>query len=219
MRVVIAAPVLMGLALSGCGPKALTLPDDPIDRAATCGVVAALGARAAGGGNVAAALPFDRQAGIMHYALLAGAEGKSFDQSRAAAVAARMPQLEAGISAGKWQDLAPACAAAYPQTQEPAGGPIDLPQDALRAETGCYALGAFLNKTLGGPTSAYKDRLAEFTPMNRALDAKIGAGIAARGLKPDAAVALRSEALATMVKLGPPAGVMASCVARFTPKG
>ena len=33
-------------SLSACGPKALELPEQPVDRAATCGVVAAAEARA-----------------------------------------------------------------------------------------------------------------------------------------------------------------------------
>ena len=46
------------LLVASCGPKTLALPDQPVDRAATCGVVAAAQARA-GTANIKADLPFD----------------------------------------------------------------------------------------------------------------------------------------------------------------
>src|SRR5262245_39389542 len=77
-------PLILALALllPGCGPKALSLPEDPIDRAASCGVVAAVQARAATA-DVKASLPFDSQGHILHYALLAASEGGSYEAERA----------------------------------------------------------------------------------------------------------------------------------------
>lgn len=217
MRVAIIAPVLVGLVLSGCAPKELALPADPIDRAATCGVVAAAHARE-GTTNIAAPLPFDQQGKMMHYAMLAASEGKAFDRARAAAVVDRMPQVEAGITSGDWKPLVKACADAYPATQ--VAGPVNLPADPLQARTGCYALGAFLAKALGSQDAAYGDRLAEYGKMNRGLDARIGAGLKARGIKADSeqATTLKAEALATMVKLGPPMTVMTSCLESYGSK-
>jgi len=214
MRVAIFAPALAGLVLAGCGQKELALPDDPVDRAATCGVVAAAKARA-GTANIAAPLAFEEQGQIMHYAMLAAAEGKAFDTSRAAAVVSRMPEMESGITGGKWETLIEPCAKAYPATQ--ISGPITLPADSLQAQTGCYALGAFLTRALGAQDAAYGERLAEYGAMNRDLDPKIGAGLARRGVgaKSDRAAEMRAEALAAVVKLGPPMTVMAACLDKY----
>lgn len=214
MRVAIIAPVLAGLVLAGCGQKELALPDDPVDRAATCGVVAAAAARARTT-NIAAPLPFEEQGRIIHYAMLAASEGDAFDASRAAAVVARMPQLEGGITGGKWETLRQPCAEAYPQTA--LSGPVTLPADTQQAQTGCYAMAVFLTKALGAQDAAYGDRLAEYGGMNRALDQKIGAALARRGIdsKSERAGALRAQALAGLVRLGPPMTVMNACVEKF----
>lgn len=217
MRVAIIAPTLLGLVLAGCGPKELALPDDPVDRAATCGVVTAAAARA-GVADIKAPLPFEQQGKIMHYAMLAASEGKAFDSARAAAVVDRMSALESGITGGKWQTLVQPCAGAYPATQ--AKGPVTLPADPQQAETGCYALAAFLAKALGSQDAAYGDRLAQYGAMNRALDPKIGAALAKRGIdsKSERASGMRAEALAKMVKLGPPMTVMARCLEKYGEK-
>lgn len=216
MRVAIITPALLGLVLSGCGQKQLALPDDPIDRAATCGVVAAAGARA-GTSNIAAPLPFEQQGKTMHYAMLEASEGKAFDTARAAAVVDRMPQLEGNITGGKWQELAKPCADAYPATQI---ATPTLPADTALARRGCYALGAFLARALGSQDAAYGDRLTEYGKMNRALDPKLGADLAAKGIKSDSdqATELRNTALATMVKAGQPMAVMTSCLEKFGDK-
>ncbi|ARS27854.1 hypothetical protein [Sphingomonas sp. KC8] len=217
MRIAIITPALLGLVLAGCGPKELALPADPVDRAATCGVVAAAVARA-GTTNIAAPLPFEQQGRIMHYAMLAASEGKAFDTSRAAAVVDRMPQLEGAITGGKWQGLKGACAEAFPATQ--GVDAVTLPADPLQAQTGCYAMSMFLTKALGAQNAAYSGELGAYGGMNRGLDPKIGAGLVARGIKSDsdAASTLRAEALARMVKLGPPMTVMNACLEKFGPK-
>ena len=63
--------------LASCGPKSLTLPDQPVDRAATCGVIAANSARLATH-DIQAALPFEAMGRIIHYPLLAGSAEGSF---------------------------------------------------------------------------------------------------------------------------------------------
>src|SRR3546814_11677302 len=83
------------LLFSACGPKALTLPEQPVDRAATCGVVAATEARAATP-DIKQPLPFTAQGRILHYALLAGAEGEEFSAETATAVNQRSEQRRVG---------------------------------------------------------------------------------------------------------------------------
>ena len=87
--------------LASCGPKTLTLPDQPVDRAATCGVIAANSARLATH-DIQAALPFEAMGRIIHYPLLAGSAGGSFSSEIAADVKARMTELQDRISEGKW---------------------------------------------------------------------------------------------------------------------
>ena len=53
------------ILLTSCGPKTLTLPEETVDAAATCAVVAAAQARAATS-DVKADLPFDATVGILH---------------------------------------------------------------------------------------------------------------------------------------------------------
>src|SRR5687768_13335824 len=107
----IKTPLLIPLAallVTACGPKPLTLPEEPVERAATCGVVAAANARS-GSTDAKTPLTLEQQASILHYALLGGGEGGQFSQDRVAAVVQRMPELEAGITESKWQELVQPC--------------------------------------------------------------------------------------------------------------
>ena len=100
--------------LAGCSAdKPLELPAAPVDRAASCAVVAAAQARTKTA-DFKAPLPLEAQGRILHYAMLAASEGEAFDAQVASAVSKRMGELEAGITKGKWQALIPACDAAYP---------------------------------------------------------------------------------------------------------
>ncbi|SFS03628.1 hypothetical protein [Sphingomonas jatrophae] len=203
------------LALTGCGPKALTLPADPVEQAATCGVVAAAGARVGQAADaISKPLPLAAQAKTIHYALLAGAASEPFSQERVAAVVNRMPQIGDQVTKGKWQDLAPACAAAYPQAE--AATPVTLPKDALDAQLGCYTLAAFLEKAFATQGDAYLSDTSAWSAMRRKLDDRIGSKLSARG-KDDAEsqASERADALGEAAKLGPPVKVMEACVARF----
>ena len=211
MRIVGAA-TLAALLLAGCGPKALTLPADPVDRAATCGVVAAASARAATA-DIKAPLPFEAQGRILHYPLLAASEGERFDTAIANKVSKRMSALQDDITSGEWQALVPQCAAAFPLA-----GRLDvtLPADRFEAELGCDEMGKFLSQALQAQEADYAKPLGEYRDLERKFDMALGPGLRSRvgkELKPQ--LELRSKAMAAMVKLGSPAAVMRQCVERF----
>ena len=72
------------MLLAGCGKKSLALPTDPIERAATCGVIAAATLRTAAG--VKGDLSPEDQGRIFHYPLLAASESGSYEAEKAGAV-------------------------------------------------------------------------------------------------------------------------------------
>lgn len=203
---------LILLLATGCGPKPLALPQDPVERAATCGVVAAASARS-GSTDVKTPLTMKQQASILHYALLSGGYGTDFSQDRVAAVVQRMPDLEAGITQGKWQELVQPCREAFPATAP--GKPIELPRDPQEARLSCYMLSEFLTKTLGQHEAALGEQLTEYGAMNRALDPRIGLSLKARGFSKEQARDARREALGRAAHLGSPVVVMKACLDKF----
>src|SRR3712207_1930235 len=134
------------LLLAGCGAKSLELPTDPVDRAATCAVVAAAAARTAVT-DVQAPLPLAAQGRIFHYALLAASTGEAFDAERANRVNKRMRELQESITGGKWQDLSPGCDAAFPEAGRTE---ITLPEGRLDAQLACEELAEFASVALEG---------------------------------------------------------------------
>ena len=208
-------PAALGVVmlLSSCGPKTLALPSDPVDRAATCGVVAAIEARAATP-DVKADLSFAAQGRIIHYALLAGAEGGGFSSERAAAVNARMVALEPDIVKSKWQDLVPPCRAAFPLA---ATQSVNLPKDTLRARLGCDALGDFLLKAMAKQDSAYAKEFLAYRQLSEKLDRStmIGALRGRAGTDQEARRDERDKALGEIVQSGSPAAVMDECIVRY----
>ena len=211
-------PLILGVtafALAGCGPKTLALPADPVEQAATCGVVAAAEARVGQPpAEISKPLPLGAQSRILHYALLAGAAEKPFSQKRVAAVVERMPQIGDQVTKGKWQALIPACAAAYPQAVQTT--PVELPANALDAQLSCYTLAGFLDKALSAQGEAYIADLAKYGALRRNLDDRIGSKLAAQG-KDSAETQAddRAERLGAAAKLGPPVKVMEACVAKY----
>lgn len=206
-------PMLMAslLLAASCGPKALTLPDQPVDRAATCGVIAAQSARLATT-DIQAPLPFEAMGRIIHYPLLAGSEAGSFSPDVAAQVQARMTALQDGISEGKWQELIPACEAAFPAT---AVKQAELPADRFDAQLGCVELGDFLQSALE-EQAEYGNELAEYQKLGMKLEDGLTAGLRARiGESLPARQEERRKALAAIAKAGPPVAVMNQCLARF----
>lgn len=200
------------LMLGACGGnEALTLPTDPVDRAATCGIVAAAEARLAS--DVKQALPLEAQGRILHYALLAASEGGEFKGETANAVSKRMSELQDDVTGGKWKPLAPACAAAYPAT---ANSPVELPGERYEAQIACEELADFLGTALVQHEASYGNELYAWSRLRRELNDAIAPGLRARaGADRDAQQKERGRALAGAAKLGPPTAVMAQCSDRF----
>jgi hypothetical protein len=210
----IAASLVALTLLAGCGPKTLALPEDATQRAATCGVVAAADARK--GSDVRAKLGFEDQSRILHYALLEGATGGRFDKNRAATVANAMPALGDKVTAGKWETLKPACAAAYPATARTTAE--SLPKDRLVAKLGCDGLAQFMTSALRQDEANYIDRIRALDDMSRGIDAEIGPALKARGISPEQSIDETNKAVAQLVGLGPPHLVLDACVASFGTK-
>jgi hypothetical protein len=194
----------LALLLASCGDKALILPEDPIDRAASCGVIAAVQARA-GTPDVQAPLSFEDQGRVLHFALLGGSEGGSFSGERAATVNDRMSVLQEKIIAGKWQDLVPACRQAYPAA---ARERVSLPEQSRQAQLGCDELGEFIGKAMSRQGVEYGNELAELSDFNHKIDQRIG-GQSRKQTEE------RREALAAIAQSGPPMAVLRQCVERF----
>ena len=214
MRAASALMSAIALALAGCGRQALTLPDDMVGKAATCGVVAAADARAADPKNIAAALPFDRQAQIIHYALLAGAQESEFSTDTASAVVKKMQDIQEDVTSGHWKTLVQPCANAFPEAD--LGRPVSLPANGGEAQIGCYTLGKFMMRALAVQGSAYEKQLLVYGQLGRDLDPKVARSFDQRGIKSDEArQKARDKELSKFAKIGSPAKVMDACTAQF----
>lgn len=204
-------PAVAAIALAGCAKKVAVLPDDPIDRAATCGVVAAALERQAAGAK--GDLSAEAQGRIFHYPMLAASTGPSFDKERANAVFKRTPQLFDHVVNGTWRPLQPQCATAYPPAAIAA--PV-LPKTAFDAALQCYVLVDFMRKALGDQGGSYTEAATTYSVMSTRLDGTLSPMLAKIGLKSGPALqARRAEALAAAAKLGQPPAVIAACTKRF----
>lgn len=209
----VASVVALAVSLASCGgPKALSLPTDPVDRAATCGVVAAAEARSATA-DINQPLTLQAQGHILHYALLAASDDGRFSAETAGAVSKRMSALQAEVTSGKWQDLGPACRAAFPVAV--ATGDVELPKDRLNAELGCSELAQFTATALesdthyAGQVRQYRQLRAKLSDhMGPALRTRIGANLTAQRTAGD-------KALAAIVQLGSPVVVLDQCLKTF----
>lgn len=210
------AKIIAGAAcavlLASCGPERLALPEQLVDRAATCGVVAAAEARSAIP-DIKQPLPFGAQGRILHHALLAGAESEEFSLEVATAVNSRMSDLQEEITEGKWQELAPACRAAFPATTVEK---IELSADRYEAQLACDELGDFLTNALGTQESDYSKQLSEYRELATKLDGTLGPGLRSRaGADLADQQKARRVALSAAARLGSPTAVMRQCVERF----
>ena len=201
------------LLLSACAKdKPLSLPDQPVDRAATCGIVAAANARVQTT-DIKKPLTLAAQGRILHYALLAGSESGAFDPQVSNQVVQRMPQLEAGVTQGKWQPLVAACAEAYPAAEKT---DPSLPANRTDALLACDELDNFLLVALEKQNSEHANEIAEYRQFKYKLDAALVAGLRARaGASPAAQRAERNKALARAASLGSPVPVLEACGKKF----
>lgn len=204
--------LLLPMLLAGCGSEPLALPADPIDRAATCGVVAAAAARTAVA-DPQAPLPLAAQGKIFHYALLAASEGGAFQAESANRVNKRMRELEAGITGGKWQGLVPACDSAFPLT---AKTDVKLPSSRFPAQIACEELAEFTSVALEGSERHFGNELAGYRRMRTELNDAIAPSLRARaGADLEAQSRERDKALAAAAALGSPIPVLDKCRERF----
>lgn len=200
------------LLLAGCGPRSLALPTDPVDRAATCGVVAAAAARTSLA-DVQAPLPLAAQGKIFHYALLAASTGEVFEAETANRVNQRMRALQESITGGKWKDLAPACDSAFPAAGKTE---VTLPEGRLDAQLACEELADFTGVALEGEEVHFGNELAAYSRMRSELNDALGPGLRARaGADLEVQARERKRALAAAAKLGSPIAVLDACAARF----
>ncbi|HEX6375169.1 MAG TPA: hypothetical protein VFZ91_05570 [Allosphingosinicella sp.] len=203
---------LAALLLAGCGAKSLQLPADPVDRAATCAVVAAASARTKVA-DIKAPLPLAAQGKIFHYALLAASEGGELEAEIANRVNKRMRDLQEAITGGKWQDLAPACDAAFPAAGKTE---VTLPAARLDAQLACEELAEFTSLALEGEEIHFGNELAAYRRLRSDLNDALGPGLRARaGPGLEAQGRERRRALAAAAQLGSPIAVLDACAERF----
>lgn len=190
----------------------MTLPADPVDRAATCGVVAAAAARTAVS-DFKAPLPLAAQGKIFHYALLAASEGGAFEAEVANRVNGRMRELEAGITGGQWQGLVPACDSAFPVA---AKTDVALPAARLDAQLACVELADFTDVALSSSNDDFGNELGAFRRMRTEQNDALAPGLRARaGSGAEAQSRERNQALAAAARLGSPIAVLDQCRERF----
>lgn len=198
--------------LASCGPDTLTLPDDPIDKAATCGVAAAADARLAIT-DIKAPLPLEAHGRIVHYALLAASDGGDFSAEKASKVSHRMSELFDPVTTREWKGLPAACRAAYPVAEKQ---DVTLPEDKFAAQLQCSELAEFLLTALKGQGGDYANELARFRGMRSRLNDAIAPALDSSAGKEWAdQQRARRKALATAGQLGAPIAVMAKCGERF----
>jgi hypothetical protein len=207
MRKFLAGGLMLSLGLAGCAERAPSLPTDPVEQAATCGVVAAASEREAAGAK--GDLSADAQARILHYAMLYASTGESFDQDKVSVVSKRMPGLFDQTIKGKWQTLRTGCAAAFPATQ--VKQPV-LPAKPVDAMLQCYVLTEFLRKALADQGANYGAAANAYGAFKDKLDTRMTPVLRAAGLRNgDALQQKRLEELAAATKLGQPPAVIEAC--------
>jgi len=211
MRAAIALSATAALMLASCGEKTAQLPADPLELAATCGVIAAASERETAGFK--GDLPADSQARILHYAMLYASQGSSFDNDKFNAVSKRMPALSETVVKGKWQILRPGCASAFAPTQ--VANPT-LPPKPVDAMLQCYVTADFLRKALSEQGTSYGQAVSRYGVLISKLDTKMSPALRAAGISNGAPLTARkSEALAAATKLGQPPALIDTCERKY----
>lgn len=209
-RVIPSLMACSALLLASCGPKTLTLPEQPVERAAMCGSVAAATARSTT--DINSPLSLEAIGSVLHYPMLAASSGEAFSADTAAAVQKRMAALQDRVAESKWQDMVQPCLDAFPAA---AIERVTLPADRFEAQLGCDELGDFLRSSLE-MQEEYVNELGKYRDLGNKLEPSVAAGIQARaGSGMAAQQEERRKALAAMAKAGPPVAVMRECLARF----
>ena len=204
--------ICAALLMASCGPEPLTLPEQPVDRAATCGIVAAAGARLAVT-DLKAPLPLAEHGRIVDYALLAASAGGEYDPQIAGAVSQRMQTLQDHVTGGEWQPLTAACKAAYPAAEKQ---DVALPDDRFEAQLQCNELARFMTQALTSQASSYRNEIADYRHLRERLNDTIAPALDARaGPKVSDQQKLRRRALADASRLGAPLATLARCLERF----
>ena len=197
--------------LGACGPKAVTLGETAVERAATCGVVAAAQARTVST-DYKAPLTIEARGKVLHYALLAGAEGKSFDAEATGAVIKRMPELADDVTDKNWKKLVQPCAEAFPM----APAVTVLPKDPLISAVGCDQMSSFMRKALSTDMQ-YDSEVQRIGKLSMQLDEKVAPLLAREGKTSDEKTqAVKLEAMSIFAKLGAPDKLIDACVARYS---
>ncbi|MBB5686169.1 hypothetical protein [Sphingobium boeckii] len=199
------------LAITACGSKPLTLGETAVDKAATCGVVAAAAARTVAT-DIKAPLSVEARGQMLSYALLAGSEGTQFAPETTGAVIKRMPELADAVTDTNWEKLVAPCAQEFPIAS--ASAP-QLPTDPLVSALGCDQIGSFMRKALASDP-LYEEAQVRYGKLDAKMDGKVAPLLASRGMaSEDKAKAQKLTAMATFAKLGPPDKLMDACIARY----
>jgi hypothetical protein len=205
-------PALAALGLASCGPDPMKLPNEPVDRAATCGIVAAAGARIAVT-DVKSPLPLAEHGRIVDYALLAASASGEYDPQIAGAVSRRMQTLQDNVTGGEWQPLIAACKAAFPAAEKQ---DASLPEDRFEAQLQCNELAQFMTQALAGQASSYRNEIADYRHLRERLNDAVARPLNAKaGPKVSDQQKLRHRALADASRLGAPIAVLSRCLERF----
>ncbi len=127
-----------------------------------------------------------------------------------------LPLAEPAITGGKWQALAPACDAAFPETR----AEVKLPASTLDAQLGCSLLADYVEGALRNQEANYAADLKPVREMRLGLDNRIGALLAHAGKRDSAdQKASRDKAMRAIVHAGPAGSVLDACVARYSGSG
>lgn len=202
------------MVLSACGNSPLTMPDDPVERAATCGLAELSAARIA---EPIKTLPVEMQGRVYHYALLAASTGKEYQADTAKAVIERTQQVAQWGEEQKWENLAPECHKLYPQAASTEASP-KLPDDPLAATAGCDMLNKFMAAALGSQGETYLSDMGKFGAISLSADKELPPMYEKAGLKDiQQQLKFRREQMSNFAKLGTPIAVLRVCLAAAKP--